>query len=79
MDLKYNTRAELQKCQLGTDEKKKQTNNKLNLPQTIPRDKIKIIRKLLAKSNAHNKNRKKAALTLKLHAFSLAMFILILM
>lgn len=74
MDLKYNTRAELQKCQLGIDEgkKNKQTNNKLNLPQTIPRDKIKIIRKLLAKSSAHNKNRKKIALTLKLHAFSLA-------
>lgn len=57
--------------------------NKLNLPQTIPRSKKKIIkkknRKLLAKTNAHNKNRKKTTLTLKFIAFSQAMFTLILM
>lgn len=33
VDLKYNTRAELQKCQLGTDEKKK-TNQQQTKPPT---------------------------------------------
>lgn len=75
-ELIYHTREEWQKCQLGTEEQRRK--NKLNLPQTVPRDKKKI-RKLFAKPNAHNKTQKRATLTLKLCDFSQAMFIIILM